>query len=104
MPVNGFSFLSANFLFFIVLQHPVKVLALKSAWRKSGNAVLGRAFDPIRDRAYAGVMPGSGFRRNFAPRGRNRTNKPTPHGGSAEFRALSANHRREKIARCSRYR
>jgi len=76
----------------------------RSARRKSGNAALVRAFDPIRDRADAGVMPGPGSLRNFALRVRNHTHIPTPHGGSAEFRALFANPPKEKIARYPRCR
>src|ERR1051325_1258804 len=76
----------------------------QSAQRKPGNAAPGRAFDLICGRAGPQVAPRSGSLRNFPPRVRNRTHTPMPHDGSEEYRAPSANLRKEKIARCPRCR
>src|SRR5437762_14131240 len=73
---------------------------LRFARRKSGTMASGWAFDLERDRAVAEEAVRSVWLRNSAQRGRNRKRTPTPRDVSQECRAVLANSRKEKIARC----
>src|SRR5882757_1615233 len=99
MPVNEFSFLSEKFFIAYVQQQLGRACMPEFVRKKSGTAAPGWAFDIKRDKAVAEAPPGSERLRNFAPRGRNRTPKPTPLGVCRESRVLFASPPKEKIAR-----
>src|SRR5215470_6578572 len=71
-----------------------------SAQKKSGMAAHGLGFYPVHDLADRQALLDSRSLPNFALLVRNRNQSPIPFGDSPEFRALFANPRKEKIARC----